>query len=956
MNQQKGTTYEKYIKIYLQNKNNETWLWDEIPELQLRNSGLLGNWNEHRIARKENKINELPDLGTDILLKNNITNQYELIQCKNFESNSNVTFHHLSGFYAMVSHYEMHGTVYYTSKLSHNIKLLKPNDKIKYIKKEIELTLNNIKTKQRFIETPYYYQIEAYNKLKNSNRAILNLPCGMGKTLTSVMIGKEHDNIIIISPLLAYAQQNLERFDSELNIEDYKTIKVNSEGTRDEIEILDKLSKNKKNILSFTYKSVDILIKILNKINNYIVILDEFHNLSKNDIFYKDNSVENTSLCKLLYSDSKILFMSATPKFFNFEDSDKINEEIFGNNIYSFTLGRGITEKHICDYELYLPDLRTKTTISDITQEISIDQFNLDLVSKGKFIIRGMLETGSRKCIIYLRNQQEAIEMNNILYKLNEYFYTEIYTQVIISDTKTNERTKILNDFIQFNGLSFICSVDILNECVDIPICDSIYMTYETESRVLVIQRMLRAIRLDSNNIHKIAKIFLWCSEYNQINFFISQLKEFDETFIENKVLIMNVNGNEGGILNRDLISNKKIYSELDNIIISVKRFGYGIDSWKKNLEELKKYILDSNKRPVEKSSDIIEKKVGSFLKNQLYDYKNNQNIMKLPEIRKLWEDFVIQNNELFNEPNDIWYSKLDELNFFILHNNRLPTQGSTEDEETFKLAKWIVRNNEQVTKNEKCMKNSDIQKTWLDFKDKYDLLFNAKSDEWFDKLNNLKQFIETNRRLPIENKAKETEYRLRIWFKTQEKIYKKNTFEVDKKTAFEQILIEYQSFINTTSNLEIWIEKYKQFIEYIEKNNSLPREKVSVPENMPLGEERDKQERLKSIGAWKSNCVQDSKVNFSTVIPDINPAKLTIVQQEKYNKRLEKFNEDWTKDEKILSKDYSKLTTKKDKTEYEKIKLKREEQLKRFEEERFEANEKFQLWNDAKTRFPHLF
>jgi hypothetical protein len=43
------------------------------------------------------------------------------------------------------------------------------------------------------------------------------------------MIGKDYDNIIIVSPLLAYAQQNLERFDSELNIEGYKTIKVNSE-------------------------------------------------------------------------------------------------------------------------------------------------------------------------------------------------------------------------------------------------------------------------------------------------------------------------------------------------------------------------------------------------------------------------------------------------------------------------------------------------------------------------------------------------------------------------------------------------------------------------------------------------------------------------------------------------------------------------------------------------------
>jgi hypothetical protein len=72
MNIQKGIDYEKFIKSDLLTeyaKNGQVWLWDEIPEFELRKAGMLGDWNEHRLTKKDNKINGLPDLGTDILLK-----------------------------------------------------------------------------------------------------------------------------------------------------------------------------------------------------------------------------------------------------------------------------------------------------------------------------------------------------------------------------------------------------------------------------------------------------------------------------------------------------------------------------------------------------------------------------------------------------------------------------------------------------------------------------------------------------------------------------------------------------------------------------------------------------------------------------------------------------------------------------------------------------------------------
>ena len=78
MNQYKGNLYEKQVKVYLQSATQKSWLWKDIPEKELRESSLLGDWNEHRWARKNNKINSLPDIGTDILLKICNENKYIL--------------------------------------------------------------------------------------------------------------------------------------------------------------------------------------------------------------------------------------------------------------------------------------------------------------------------------------------------------------------------------------------------------------------------------------------------------------------------------------------------------------------------------------------------------------------------------------------------------------------------------------------------------------------------------------------------------------------------------------------------------------------------------------------------------------------------------------------------------------------------------------------------------------
>lgn len=686
-----------------------------------------------------------------------------------------------------------------------------------------------------------------------------------------MMIGKDYDNIVLVSPLIEYSKQNLERFEDELNIFGYKSILINSDASRDKDEILESLAKNKKNILSFTYKSADILMEVLDKIENKIVIIDEFHNLSKNDILGTD---EQTYLYKLLRSDSKILFMSATPKFFNIDDFDYEDEEIFGKELYNMSMAKAISEKYITDYEIYIPDISVKNNLDDISKEVILNNIPNELALKAKFIMRGMLETGSKKCIVYFTNQNDAKNMTITLKALNEYFFIDLYTDYIISDTSPKKRTEILEKFTNFEGYSLICSVNILDECIDVPSCDSIFITYPSDSKIKNIQRLCRANRKNKFNLHKIANIFLWCDEHKNIGNFLANLKEFDDNFTEHKVVIMNYDEKNGGILERNKDS-KIQYDNLDDFVISVKKLGYGIDSWKKNLEELKEFIKIHKRRPDTKTIKE-EKYIGNWLKYQITQFNKDQGIiLEVPEIRNLWDEFKKDYKTYFISNNENWNKHLNELEIFIIENNRLPTTSSSEDEETFKLGKWITRNNQEYDKNKKGMKDEQTRKIWIEFKNKYEDLFEAKTEEFIEKINIIDNFIKNNGRIPEEtdNESRKDEKLLKVWLRTQIRIYKKNSFGKNllKKEKYEELYNKYSNLFDEKSltNFEKWIEKYQKMIDYIEENNSLPLER-------PITKDED----LKTLGIWKSNLIKDMKKKFILHIEDINPDILSKLER----------------------------------------------------------------------------
>ncbi len=90
--------------------------------------------------------------------------------------------------------------MYYSGRLS--CQITKYNNRIKYINIPSEyIFLNKIDI------IPRDYQIDAYNKLKDSKISVLDMPCGMGKTIISYLLSLDYNNIIILTPKISTCEQ-----------------------------------------------------------------------------------------------------------------------------------------------------------------------------------------------------------------------------------------------------------------------------------------------------------------------------------------------------------------------------------------------------------------------------------------------------------------------------------------------------------------------------------------------------------------------------------------------------------------------------------------------------------------------------------------------------------------------------------------------------------------------------
>jgi len=539
-----GCEYESYIHNIIKDKYKKSYLWKDIP------CDIL----EARFY-KDTKICD--DIGCDIIGINH-DDSIDYIQCKNYSTTGEdnvINISDLSGFYNFVAENNIiNSLVYYSGKLSQQIKCRQ--NKIRYVNLPL---IKNIKILDL---KPREYQIEAYNKLKDINRSILSMPCGTGKTFVSFLLSLDYKNVFIMTPLISTTEQILIHYKNYYSANpDVIFTLINCKAERN----INNIKLGNKNIIASTYDSCDIIIKLLKNTNreDTLLIIDEFHNISHDMITNNMNKMN-----EILTSENKILFISATPhKTCNLSQNEvEQYTNIFGETIYELEWKTAIDNKYICDYSFYYPN---NNKIIERVDNLKIDKNLIEktiLINKAFFLLESIKLTNVKKCITYLKTINEMEQFVKILKTINIYFDLNIKVYKINCNTLKNKRLECLNKFKTNNNvINILCNVHILDEGIDIPECDSIYLTHPNNNPVNIIQRISRANRLDINNITKIARIFIWSKDEVKLEEVVKNINKIinikygseNNEFVNKKIAnIINV---------IDIIDNHKIKNLLKN-------------------------------------------------------------------------------------------------------------------------------------------------------------------------------------------------------------------------------------------------------------------------------------------------------------------------------------------------------------------------------------------------------
>jgi hypothetical protein len=139
-------------------------------------------------------------------------------------------------------------------------------------------------------------------------------------------------------------------------------------------------------------------------------------------------------------------------------------------------------------------------------------------------------------------------------------------------------------------------------------------------------------------------------------------------------------------------------------------------------------------------------------------------------------------------------------------------------------LGNWVSKQKQAYKIKEDIMKNEEFRKIWEQFVETNHVLFKSNEDIWYDKLNQLKIYIQNHQKLPSNSDKDRNIKALAQWTQKQ-----KENFQSHKQImSFENIRKEWLQFLSHhymlfMSREELWRYKLKNLSEYIQTHNKLP-------------------------------------------------------------------------------------------------------------------------------------
>jgi hypothetical protein len=234
---------------------------------------------------------------------------------------------------------------------------------------------------------------------------------------------------------------------------------------------------------------------------------------------------------------------------------------------------------------------------------------------------------------------------------------------------------------------------------------------------------------------------------------------------------------------------------------------------------------------------------------------------MKDIEIHTLWEQFITDYKQYVDvDTIKVWKDKLNMVKQYIDINKKRPSE-KDKNTDIKQLGKWICHQKENYNSDIKecknIMKDVEIHTLWEQFISTYkEYIVVDTIEAWKDKLNQVKQYIDINKKSPSTIDKNIDIKKLGTWICHQKKNYNSNIKEckqimkdIEIHTLWTQFISTYKQYVDVDFN-KLWKDKLNIVKQYIYVNNKTPSYS-------------DKNVDVKKLGQW----ICDQKKNYNSDI-----------------------------------------------------------------------------------------
>jgi len=146
-----------------------------------------------------------------------------------------------------------------------------------------------------------------------------------------------------------------------------------------------------------------------------------------------------------------------------------------------------------------------------------------------------------------------------------------------------------------------------------------------------------------------------------------------------------------------------------------------------------------------------------------------------------------------------IWFENFKLVNDYISLNNKRPL--GLKNNSGIDLNSWLIHQIGNMKNKENMLSRDNIYLAFNEFYLKYrNTLFETLEEQWINKLNNLKHYIDNEHKKPHKESKNNDEKILGVWLSSQKSNYKEkigtvsNNLEI--KNIYEKFLKDYEKYL----------------------------------------------------------------------------------------------------------------------------------------------------------------